>query len=296
MAPPISKTAFVLIAALAGAVPAHAVQLDYVGTHVWSVDHPDFGGFSGLEISDDGSEYIALSDRATIWWGKIRRGSAGAIRGLSVAGSTRLKRSDGTPLQPGYLGDSEGLALGKDGSLWVSFEGLTRVVRFASPDAPSEPLPSPPAFKDFPPNGSLEALAVMDDGTLLTMPERSGANDRPFPVFRYRDGEWDQPFSVPRDDNWLPVGADVGPDGRLYLLKRRFQGIFGFSSRVWRYDIEDDALTNGELLLESTPSQYDNLEGLAVWADGLGIRLTMISDDNFFFLQRTELVEYRVRD
>ena len=48
------------------------------------------------------------------------------------------------------------------------------------------------------------------------------------------------------------------------------------------------------LLLESTTLQYDNLEGIAVWKDGLGIRITMISDDNFLPVQRTELVEYRV--
>ena len=36
--------------------------------------------------------------------------------------------------------------------------------------------------------------------------------------------------------------------------------------------------------------------GIAVWEDGQGIRITMISDDNFLFLQRTELVEYRIRD
>ena len=41
--------------------------------------------------------------------------------------------------------------------------------------------------------------------------------------------------------------------------------------------------------------RHDNLEGLAVWRDDSGaIRLTMISDDNFNLLQRTELVEYAV--
>jgi hypothetical protein len=37
----------------------------------------------------------------------------------------------------------------------------------------------------------------------------------------------------------------------------------------------------------------DNLEGLSVWRDIAGqIRLTLISDDNFRLLQRTEIVEY----
>ena len=50
------------------------------------------------------------------------------------------------------------------------------------------------------------------------------------------------------------------------------------------------------MLLESRPLQYDNLEGISVWQDAQGIRLTLISDDNFGLLQRTELVEYRVTE
>ena len=51
-----------------------------------------------------------------------------------------------------------------------------------------------------------------------------------------------------------------------------------------------------EILLTTRPLQYDNLEGISVWDDGQGIRLTMISDDNFLIVQRTELVEYRLRN
>jgi len=65
---------------------------------------------------------------------------------------------------------------------------------------------------------------------------------------------------------------------------------------VRRFALSDSALGPPEVLLETTPLQYDNLEGIAVWQDAQGIRLTMISDDNFLFVQRTEVVEYRVRD
>jgi hypothetical protein len=41
---------------------------------------------------------------------------------------------------------------------------------------------------------------------------------------------------------------------------------------------------------------HDNLEGLDVWADAEGLRATMISDDNFRFFQRTEIVDYRLPD
>ena len=186
--------------------------------------------------------------------------------------------------------------MARDGTIWVSFEGIPRVVRYDTPDSPAKPLPRPAAFDKMQGNSSLESLAILPDGTLLTLPERSGELTRPFPVWRWRNGAWDQPFSIPRSGDWLAVGADIGPDGRFYLLERDFRGLLGFRSRVRRFDLRPDggAISNEQVLLESRSLQYDNLEGISVWDDGIGIRLTMISDDNFFWLQRTELVEYRV--
>lgn len=259
------------------------------------MDDRDFGGFSGLEIAPDGQSYTALSDRGTLWWGSVVRDEGGRIRDLTVAGSARLRSTRDQPLVAGRLGDAEGLAVAPDGSIWVSFEGLNRIARYPTPDAPAERIASPRAFAGLIPNAALEALAVTADGTILTLPEQTD-DPGPFPVWRYRDGAWDQPFTLPRAGDWLPVGADIGPDGRFYLLERNFHGIRGFSSRVRRFDLGPEGFSGGEVLLETTPLQYDNLEGIAVWDDGIGIRLTMISDDNFFFVQRTELVEYRVRD
>ncbi len=266
----------------------------HVGTYVWHMDAEDFGGFSGLRIEQDGHRFTALSDRATLRWGRVIRDATGRITGLEPQGHARLKDSEGRKLMPGWKGDSEGLAIGPDGALFVSFEGLTRVARYAAPDSPAQVLPRPQAFKDMQRNSSLETLAITPDGAILTVPERSGALNRPFPVWRFRDGAWDQPFSIPRSGDWLTVDADIGPDGRFYLLERDFMGLLGFRSRVRRFDLSPAALSNEQVLLTSFPMQYDNLEGIAVWQDDRGIRITMISDDNFGMLQRTELVEYRV--
>src|SRR5690606_100399 len=123
-------------------------------------------------------------------------------------------------------------------------------------------LPRPDAFAALQANSALEALAIDALGRLWTLPERSGAVDLPFPVWRF-DGEgWSQPFTLPRaDDGFLPVGADFGPDGRLYVLERRLGSVFGFNSRVRRYDVTGDVAGPAELLLETAPGDYDNLEG-----------------------------------
>lgn len=143
-------------------------------------------------------------------------------------------------------------------------------------------------------NRGIETLAADADGRLYAIPEHSGGLTTPFPVLRLDNGAWTQPFALPRRGGHLPVGADFGPDGRLYVLERLFTG-YGFSSRVRRFDVSDNGLTNETMLIDTPALRHDNLEGLAVWQDASGaIRLTMISDDNEFALQRTEIVEYRV--
>lgn len=276
---------------------AQPQRAEYLGSHVWHEDDPAFGGFSGLEIAADGARFTAVSDRATLWTGRLQRDEAGRISGVTdVTGPQRLHDSTGKPLR-GENADSEGLAIAPDGSIHISFEGLHRVARYRTPDAPAERLPRPEAFKSLQRNSSLEALAIAPDGTLYTLPERSGATGQPFPVFRHRNGEWDQPFTLPRDGSWLPVGADFGPDGRLYLLERDFWGLLGFLTRVRVFDIGPDGATGGEVLIQTSASRHDNLESIAVWRDGAGaIRLTMISDDNFRLFQRTEFVEYRLNN
>lgn len=290
-----------LIAALATAIIAagssvSAVTLDYIGTYVWNDDDPRFGGFSGIEITEGGKRFHVISDRTNLFWGNIDRDVAGRIRHMGISGRAHLKGSDGEPLSGGYLGDSEGLAIDDNGQIWVSFEGLNRVVLHTNPDAAGRPLPRPPEMFTGKSNAGFESLAIDADGALFTVPERSSGPDQPFPVLRFKDGKWDQPFTIRREGGWLPVGSDFGPDGWFYLLERGFQGILGFSSRVSRFRFDASGVMEEQLLLETSPLQYDNLEGLSVWHDGQGIRLTMISDDNFLFVQRTELVEYRLRE
>jgi len=83
----------------------------------------------------------------------------------------------------------------------------------------------------------------------------------------------------------------LAPDGQFYLLERDFTGL-GFRTRIRQFDAD---FTNETVLLETGNARHDNLEGISAWRDDSGsIRLTLVSDDNFLFLQRTEIVEYRV--
>jgi hypothetical protein len=65
--------------------------------------------------------------------------------------------------------------------------------------------------------------------------------------------------------------------------------------RVAIADIAPGALVDGpDLLFADSLYQIDNMEGLSIHNDADGIVLTLISDDNFSFLQRTVLLQFRL--
>jgi hypothetical protein len=268
----------------------------FFAAYHWQSDDPLFGGFSAIETDADGLDFVVVSDKSAYTAGRFTRDAAGRITTVAAEKINLLHGPDSLSLGE-YRTDTEGLALLPNGQAYISFERSARVAHYATFDGPGIVIARPQAFKVMQLNSSLEALAVDAEGTLYTLPERSGDVARPFPVYRFRGGVWDQPFSIPRLGSFLAVGADIGPDGRFYLLERQFRGLSGFASRVRRFEIGTNQLHHEETLLQSVPGQHDNLEGLSVWRDtGGALHLTMISDNNMLFLQRTEIVEYRVPD
>lgn len=278
----------VLLASTAGAA-------ELVGRITWTDPQPLFGGFSGLAVAENGTDIVALGDRAVLADGVLSRDANGNLNGITRGRLMPLLRKNGDGL-PEYFRDSEGLHRYPDGRLLISFEGYHRVEHH-DPETGRMlgRLPRPAFFDEFQNNSSLEALAADSRGWIYMVPERSGKLDRPFPVYRFDGEAWSVPFALRRDGDFLVVGMDFGPDGRLYLLERALRGLF-FATRVRRFEIAEGARVVSEVtLLETAAGTHDNLEGISVWRDGAGdIRMTMISDDNFRFLQRTEIVEYRL--
>jgi len=262
---------------------------------VWSSGNVDFGGFSGIEVLDDGATFLAVSDRGHWATGRFDR-DGGTLSGVETTGFGPLREIRG-PALSGEDVDAEGLATDADGAAWVSFEAFHRIRRYDPVDAPAANVPGPRDFANLQNNSGLEALAIDGSGTLYAIPERSGKLDRPFPVYRYRDGVWDADLGIRRDGAFLVTGADFGPDGRLYVLERDFRWLGGFSNRVRRFELGPNGFTNEVTLLELPFGNTDNFEGISVWRDGAGdIRATLVSDDNFFPLQETAIAEYVLRE
>lgn len=285
----------ILASAVSGSATADRTsKAEFLSSHLWTSTAPWFGGFSAIEMSDGGRQLTVLSDRARIATADVSR-DEGKIVGAKLTSMSRLRSSKGKALS-GRVGDSEGLAIAPDGTIYISFEGVHRVARYRNQGATADVLPRPTAFRQMALNGSFEPLALDRNGHLYTMPESGLTADGHIPVYRWNGQRWSQPFTLPTHGNFKPVGADIGPDGRFYLLERS-AGVLGFRSQLRRWELKGGLVSGGEVMFRTGPGTHDNLEGISVWRDPSGtLRATMISDDNFLFIQRTELVEYILPD
>jgi hypothetical protein len=283
-------------------IRAHPYDLDVsavtgaarlVSAHALSADHPAFGGLSALSVSPDGARLMLLGDRAVLFTAVLEREN-GRIVGLADARAHPLRDRAGR-LAP-HL-DSEGVARDGDAGHWISFEGERAAVwRYPAPGGKPSPTPAAPAFERLQVQSGLEALAAAPDGTLFALPERSGDLARPFPVFRLLPGAaaWDAAEGAwPRRPPHLATGAEVGPDGRLYVLERDASLVGGFAARVRRAPLSQWPAFEPETVLDLRRGGIDNMEGIALWRDGEGrLRMLLASDDNFAFWQRSLLLEF----
>lgn len=249
------------------------------------------GGLSGIEVSENGRTFTAISDRGHIVSGLLER-SPSAISKVTLSDVQALKDKDGNTREFPHT-DAEGLALDNGGRIYVSFEQFHRILSYEIPGSAAQWPSYTRSWRALSNNKGLEAVAVSPNGTLFTLPEDIRPRATEALVYRRAPGaKWDQPFTIPVDNDFAPVGADFGPDGRFYLLERGLYP-FGFFSRVRAMDITDAGPQNIETVLHTSLGKHGNLEGLSVWQDEAGqIRLTMVSDDNFYWFMRGEIVEY----
>ena len=260
------------------------------GTVRLRADHPRFGGFSGLHV-DDG-HLIAVSDYG--WWLladlEDRENGLYPVR----AGFVPMRDSAGEVLDRGGR-DAESLTM-RDGRLVVGYERDHRLA-FHIQDGMLGDDFYHRDFESLSFNKGLEGLATTPDGWLLAFAEKQERRGHPVFIIRY-SGKIDRMW-LPAETRHSVTGADVGPDGRLYLLKRDFSLMVGLSVMIERYDLDDEGYplpaTRKVLGRFDSISGIDNMEGISVWTDKRGqMRLTLISDDNYSAFQRTLLMDFTV--
>lgn len=257
----------------------------------WQLDAPWFGGWSGIEIRNQGAEMVVISDRGNLLEAQLRR-SDGKLTGIGVQSVKRLSKSSGGRLRK-KASDAEGLAIADDGTAYISFEHRHRIMEVDRETGRIRGRINLPFQNTLGDNAGVEALAIGPDGTLFALAEAPPAQGQPFPLYAYQNGQWRVSARIPQRGQFVPVGADFDSKGRFWLLERAITPV-GFRSRV-RLFIIKPGQAREYVMLTSIPARYDNLEGISVWDDARGqTHISMISDDNFFRLQRTQIVEYSV--
>ena len=107
------------------------------------------------------------------------------------------------------------------------------------------------------------------------------------------------PLSLTAIEGVNPTDCAFLPNGDLLVLERGI-ALFAFVARLIRVpaaDVHRGALLTGQILLEASGSDIDNMEGLAVHKapDG-GSRITLISDNNFNDWERNLLLEFSLSE
>lgn len=261
--------------------------------------NPDFGGFSSLLVSPDGSRILTVSDRAR-WLRARLTYSNGRLTGIGKATMGPIRGHKGAILGR-TRSDSESLARDRRGRTYISFERVHRVVGYAAKDRNfrrGRRLPRPPGAEKAPRNGGLEALTALADGRLLAISEDNRL--RPSTLRAWiGDGRRWRALTYGKTAGYQPTGAATLPNGDVLVLERHYRPPFYLAVRIARIPkrlLKPGArLTTKTVALLDSRVAIDNFEGIAVRKSRAGKTLVyLISDDNFNPIQRTYLLMFEL--
>lgn len=281
-------------------------KLRHLGTLRLSSDDDDFGGISGLIVSEDGERFLAITDTSHWLTGRLNYRD-GRLSGVSGGEIGPLLGLDGKRLE-GKGGDAEGLAGSLDGDVFISFEGDHRIWRYAfgSEGLGARPVPvaAPPDLSRAPRNGGLEGITLLSDGRLLALTESffdDAGNYRGWLIAPGDENHSEALALKPRMPFQLTDVRQLA-NGDLLTLERRYNPIGGVGFQMRRIagaSVGAGAVLDGEIVGDAGMNRIiDNMEGLDVRAGADGETLVyLVSDDNFnASLQQTLIMMFELRD
>ena len=271
--------------------------------------NPDFGGLSDLAFTGFDGELVMVSDRGYFVSARLIWDEGGSPMALVGAEMTEIQNSRGRDLPSAFSRDAEAAAVilrdGAHAALRIGFENLTRVADYdlvnGRPVGAAREVTIPDWLSGTRTNESLEALCIATPaspvaGSTLLITENVEADDGASAGFML--GRNDRgAFSVTRTQGMSPTGCVFGPEGELYILERGI-ALFSFRMQVRRVEADDiapGATLGGEVILNASGRDIDNMEGLTVSTGAQGETvLTILSDNNFNDWERTLLLQFSV--
>lgn len=258
--------------------------VEFVGGWHLTAKNSDFGGLSGLDMTEAG-DLITVSDRGTFLKIGMANGAPDGRAEMSV-----MLRDDGNRLSGKRNVDAEGLAY-RDGLALVSFERNHRILAFNLADCGGaargvavSQLPDEIAGQSVAPNSGAEALWLGPDGRLTVGYETIIDQQASLLTLNSKGDMLSPPALINVPEDFRLVGAS-GPA----LLLRAFSRERGNRNEI--------RIIDQDLIFQLTPPlNVDNFEGIVLTEPKNGLRrLYMISDDNFSGRQRTLLYAFDIR-
>jgi len=282
--------------------------LEFLGGLELSSSNALLGALSAIRFRPDERHFISVLDTGHWLTGAIERDEGGRLKGITDARiMPMIDRFGETDAGKGAM-DAEGLAL-RGNHVLVSYEQNHRVDAYPDPGFETSPpdgsIPILIPRRQLRANRSLEALMIAPQssplaGAAVIVAERS-LDDQGNMLAAILHGPLKGRFTVRHDDDFDASDGVFLPDGDLLLLERRFDLAHGIGVRIRRIaggDIKPGAVVDGNVIFQAGSNlQIDNMEGLDAFraADGT-IHLIMVSDDNHSILQRSLMLEFRLRD
>jgi hypothetical protein len=289
-----------------------AGKLEWAGGVELKSDAADFGGFSGLAISADGSRLLSISDEGMWLTAQILYDEKGRLSGVAEASLAPVRGLNGKSMgHDKTMVDAEALTVdGTDplrGTAYIAFERLHRIWSY---DLGKDGFSGKPTqiltqreFGKLNSNSGIEAMTLLPRNSaepvkLLAITENTRDPRNDYRAF-YTEGRNIIRFSVRPKDPFRPTDIARLPNGDFLLLERRFSALAGVGMQIRLLkaaDIKSGAVVDGEILMRADPRySIDNMEGISVRDDGQGGALIyVISDDNMSPLQRTLLLMFRL--
>jgi hypothetical protein len=263
--------------------------LEFLAGYELSSESENWGGLSGMVVSDDGKLLTAVADTGRWYRIGMEHDSAGRLTGFMGAESGWLLDTKGQPPKKKVNGDAEAIAALPDGNFLVAYENKHRLWLYKQPakgnalEQAAVVAGAPAGIAKLPRNGGIEAMARLRSGEYLLLSESGITVDGDRLGWVGRRGKWAELRLAPM------------------LLERRVSLLEGFVNRLSL--IEGAAVKPGavlqprELALLAAPLSVDNFEAVATRQAPDGSTLIyVLSDDNQRLLQRTLLLQFRLKN